>query len=69
MEDVEETSTNIQDTMDPFDYQDMIETLAPTLPEYITTSLQPYPNVEFSQEGIQYGGMQCTWFYIEHIST
>jgi hypothetical protein len=25
--------------------------------------------VEFSQEGIQYGGMQCTWFYIEHIST
>ena len=69
IEDVKETSTDIQTTIDLFDYQDMMETLAPTLLEYITTSLQVYPNVEFSQEEIQYRGMQCTWFYIEHIST
>src|ERR1043165_245562 len=47
----------------------MIETLAPTLDEHYTTSLRPYPDVIFSQEGIQYGGMHCTWYYIEHIST
>ena len=69
MKEVEETSTYIQTTMNLFNYQDIIETLAPTLAEHYTTFLQPYPDVIFSQEGIQYGGMHCTWYYIEHIST
>ncbi|CAG8843091.1 14038_t:CDS:1, partial [Racocetra persica] len=42
--DVEETFTDIQTTIDLFDYQDMLATLVPTLPEYYTTYLQPYPN-------------------------
>jgi len=49
-------------------YEDMLNTLQPTLTEELTQYLRPYQNVEFTPEGIHYEGQNCTWYYIEHIS-